>query len=131
MLISKFALASALCLGARAWAAAPADDSDAVLKALGEEVTRSTQNLKSKSDAPLYYLSYRVRDGQWVNLAASYGAMDTAIDSDDPLAGRVRFLDVSTRVGSPKLDNTHKLRGGRGEFGGFGGLQLPIEDDAG
>jgi TldD protein len=131
MLISKFALASALCLGARAWAAAPADDSDAVLKALGEEVTRSTQNLKSKGDAPLYYLSYRVRDGQWINLAASYGVMDTSIESDDPLSGRVRFLDVAARVGSPKLDNTHKLRGGHPDFGGFGGQQLPIEDDTG
>jgi predicted Zn-dependent protease len=38
---------------------------------------------------------------------------------------------VSTRVGSPKLDNTHKLRGSHGDFGGFGGMQLPLEDDPG
>src|SRR5579864_5486966 len=99
-----------LALLVLAAAAGPAD-SDVVLDALVHQVQQSTKNLKSRGDNPLYYLSYRVRDGQWFNLAASFGAMDTNVEEDDPLAGRVRFLDVSARVGSPRLDNTHKLRG--------------------
>lgn len=108
-------------------------DSDAVLRALVTEVDRSSQALKSNASTPLYYLSYRVRDGVNFNLSASYGAIDSAPDSDDPLLGRYRTLDVSARVGSPQLDNTHKLRGAGFDFSDYGwrgGTALPIEDDA-
>src|SRR5206468_1190356 len=49
----------------------------------------------------------------------------------DPMSGRTRYLDVQARVGSSKLDNTHKMRGDFSwDFGGYGaGGQLPIEDD--
>ena len=61
-------------------------------------------------------------------LSASYGAL-TDPGPSGPNAGRRRSLDVAVRVGSPQLDNTHKLRG-EWSWGGFGrSASLPIEDD--
>jgi len=120
-----------LLLASAALVTAAPSESDPVLDALAAEIQSSTQNLKGHGDAPLYYLSYRVRDGQWLNLSSAYGATEVNIENEDPLAGRARYLDVSARVGSPGLDNTHKLRGSHGDFGSFGGQQLPIEEDPG
>jgi predicted Zn-dependent protease len=114
-----------------------ADDasSDVVLKALVTELNRSTQAVKGASGAPLYYLSYRVNDGRTVEITASYGALDEGSRDRDNLAGRVRVLDVSARVGSARLDNTHKIRSGQFDFDfgdSVGDLKtLPIEDDEG
>jgi predicted Zn-dependent protease len=81
--------------------------------------------LAGKGDTPLYYLSYRVRDGVSYNMSASYGVLTSPAQVEEPLAGRARILDVATRVGSPKLDNTHRM-GGMG-----GGGLLPIDNDPG
>src|SRR5690348_6402848 len=94
-----------LALWAGASAAAAPKDSDPVLQSLVEELERSRTNLaersKAKGEQPLYYLSYRVSDGQWFQVGASFGALEQGADWDDPLAGRMRYLDVSARVGSP------------------------------
>src|SRR5688572_5627357 len=86
--------------------AAAAAQTDPLLTALSEELARSLKLLKGKPDATLYYLSYRLNDGQWFQESASFGALENAPDDDDPLAGRARYLDVSARVGSRSLDNT-------------------------
>lgn len=136
----SFALVAVLALAAPAAAPAPPapaakeQDSDVLMKALVEGLSSSFKSLKEKSqkDAPLYYLSYRVADGTWFVDSASFGASeDTASDEDDPTAGRIRYFDVSARVGSTKLDNTHKVRGGLSfdfERGGAG-ANLPLDDD--
>jgi len=41
--------------------------------------------------------------------------------------GKSRLLDVSVRVGSPKLDNYHRVRGDRGQF--TSGAALTYEDN--
>ncbi len=102
---------------------------DPLLDALVAELERSLTNLRSKGEEPLYYLAYRVHDGYDIGISASYGAIQQG-SQDDPRAGRRRVLDVSARVGSPKFDNTHKVRG-EWSWGGFGGGEsLPTEDDA-
>src|SRR5687768_4916052 len=83
-----------------------ADEKDPLLDALTSELERSVASLKTKGDEPLYYLSYRVHDGQSLDLSASYGALLEG-GSSDPNAGRHRLLDVSVRVGCPECDNTH------------------------
>jgi predicted Zn-dependent protease len=112
-----------------------ANESDAVLRALTTEADEVTRSLKGKGDSPLYYLSYRVHDGVSLSLTASFGALVSGAEGDDPLSGRNRLLDVSARVGSPTLDNTHKIRGGRFDFdmgdNGGGINPLPVEDDEG
>ncbi|HVE81800.1 MAG TPA: metallopeptidase TldD-related protein [Myxococcales bacterium] len=115
--------------------AAKADD-DPLLAALTEELARSFKALGAKRDAAakgeqgLYYLSYRLNDGQWFQESASFGAIEAAAPFDDPLAGRARYLDVAARVGSRALDNTHQVRDEL-SFGGSegSGVYLPIEDD--
>lgn len=105
-------------------------DADVLLDALVAELGRSHENLRDKGDDPLYYLSYRVEDGRRFSISASFGSLEQD-STRDPYGGRRRTLDVSARVGSHELDNTHKVRG-EFSFGGFGGgRQLPIEDDAG
>jgi TldD protein len=113
---------------------APPADKDVLLDALVAELQRNKSGLKGEKDAPLYYLSYRVADGETWAQSASFGSMEGTKVSPGRLAGRSRVLDVSVRMGSRQLDNTHKVRGGSGWFEfdfGSGGRPLPIDDDEG
>lgn len=111
--------------------AAPAAPSDVLLEALTTELARSKKGLPGEKDAPLYYLSYRVTDGEAWSASASFGALEGQAGRRDPMAGRVRLLDVVARVGTKDLDNSHKVRGSYDfDFGG-GGRTLPVEDDLG
>ncbi len=125
-------VALAISGGVLAAPAAPASlADDGVLAALTDELDQSKKQLKGKGDEAPYYVSYRVWDAQMYNLSASYGALESGLEDDDPLSGRHRLLDVSVRVGSPKLDNTHKVRGGFGGFRMSAAEALPIDDDRG
>ena len=50
-------------------------ETDAVRDALQLEAKRAAAALRGNTDAPLYYLAYRVRDGSTVNMAASFGSV--------------------------------------------------------
>jgi len=77
-----------------------------VIAAMSEELGRSLSQLKNAGSAPLYYLAYRVYDSPWQRISASNGAvLEEYIDNYS------RMLSVDLRVGSPKFDNTHFLRG--------------------
>ena len=113
---------------------APPQEKDVLLDALVAELQRNKAGLKGEKDAPLYYLSYRVADGETWSQSASFGALEGTKISPGRLAGKSRILDVSVRMGSRQLDNTHKVRGGSGWFEfdfGSGGRPLPIDDDDG
>ncbi|MCU0695829.1 MAG: metallopeptidase TldD-related protein [Myxococcaceae bacterium] len=119
-----------LLLAQKAPAAAPPAP-DVLLEALTKELARSKKGLPGEKDAPLYYLSYRVTDGETWGASASFGALEGQSGRPGRLAGRVRLLDVMARVGTRDLDNTHKVRGSFDfDFGG-GGRSLPIDDDQG
>jgi len=97
VLLAALALAAGMPLLSPAFAA----DDDPVFRALSDELNRSMQRLEMK-DVPLpYFLSYRVRDYDVINVAARYGAV---VVSDQR---RDRYLHVDLRVGSPELDNTN------------------------
>jgi predicted Zn-dependent protease len=112
--------------------AVPAQElkSDRLLGALVEELERSKKSLPSPADAPFYYLSYRVLDAQSFSIATSLGVLVDSQQTVDPLAGKLRVLDVSARVGSRRLDNTHQLRGDRDFDFRRTTESLPIEDEA-
>ena len=89
----------------------PSDDSDSakssaapspdpVMQVMQGELSRATSAL-AKSDPAPYYLSYTVYDQHVIVLVGSYGSLltDTALHR--------RQADVTMRVGSPALDNTH------------------------
>jgi predicted Zn-dependent protease len=82
------------------------------------ELSRATKEL-SKSDQPPYYVSYTVYDQDFVVLAGAYGSL-----LSDTTAER-RFADVTMRVGTPDLDNTH----GQSRSSGVTSGTLPLGND--
>lgn len=92
-----------------------------VLNTLSEELQRNFIGLKQKADPPPYFLSYEVTEQDFHVAGASLGALNSSGDS------RSRFLDVSVRVGSPKLDNYHRVRGERAQF--TSGVNVSIDDN--
>jgi predicted Zn-dependent protease len=83
------------------------------------ELDRAKTDL-AKSDPAPYFLSYTVYDQDQILIAASYGGVlsDTA--------ERRRTADVTMRVGTPGLDNTH----GQSRQSGMISGTLPLNDDS-
>lgn len=102
-------------------------ESDVVLRALVDELGRSTEKLSLEDLAAPYFIEYGLSDAAMGSVSADLGAVT------DRSEVRPRFLRVTVRVGSYELDNTNFSGGGGGfYFGGFGGsgrATLPIEDD--
>jgi TldD protein len=92
---------------------------DPVFKAMQNEMARATSEL-GKAEQPPYYLSYTVYDQDFVVLVGAYGSLLT--DS----AAQRRFADVTMRVGTPELDNTH----GQSRPSGVTSGGLPLGNDA-
>src|SRR5262245_32804457 len=129
MAIRRVLLLAVACalLGARQEPAKPAPSGATMMKALQAELDRAFAKLKGAGDSPVYYLCYRVYETESVNISATYGAIDGIRRGD-----RSRDLDVELRVGTPKLDNTHKLRdAGWDPSDSYGGgfSPMPLEDD--
>lgn len=111
--------------GAIAQAQAPA--SSPLLHAMSFELDRSMTGLRAQPHPP-YFIAYEIAEANTAIIRGSFGAI-----TEDSRSRR-RSLVVDLRVGTPKLDNTHALRGG---FPGlaalmnFGGLsiEMPIDDD--
>lgn len=81
-------------------------NADVVLNAMEQELKRSYKVLSKAEPAALYFLHYEIWDEHRVSITASLGAIYFNTDE------RHRYLDVDVRVGTPKLDNTHEIRGG-------------------
>jgi TldD protein len=103
---------------------APADKpvssgaSDVVLATMRTELNRAKADL-SKSDPAPYFLSYTVYDQDQIVIAAAYGGILSNSTT------RRRTADVTMRVGTPQLDNTHGQSRGSGMTSG----SLPLNDD--
>ena len=85
--------------------AATVSASDNILDCMQTELNRAFSHLKQEKGAPLYYLAYRLYEGNWQSVAARSGA-STGIYAARPW----RMLSVDLRLGSPQFDNTHFLR---------------------
>jgi TldD protein len=92
--------------------------SDPVLKAMQTELSRATMEL-GKTEQPPYYLSYTVYDQDFVVLVGAYGSLLTNT------AARRRQADVTMRVGTAELDNTH----GQSRPSGVSSGTLPLGND--
>ena len=82
-------------------------------------VADATSAASADEPLPPYFLSYTVRDTNYVSIRALYGALA------ESSAGRTRSADIQVRVGDPKLDNTHGTHRGSA----VNSLQLPLGDD--
>src|SRR5437879_1803653 len=90
------------------------------LPVLTEELERNFAALKKTDPAP-YFLSYEVTDQDYAVISASFGAITNQRES------RSSNLDITVRVGSPKLDNYHRIRGDRAQF--TNGSSVVIENN--
>src|SRR4029077_16537503 len=92
--------------------------SDPVLKAMQTELARATAELGKTEQAP-YFLSYTVYDQDFVVLVGAYGSLLNNVSAQR------RQADVTMRVGTPDLDNTH----GQSRPSGVTSGALPLGDD--
>jgi TldD protein len=92
---------------------------DLVLSAMQGELSRATAALAKTEPAP-YFLSYTVYDQNLVVLVGAYGSLLTNA------ALQRRQADVTMRVGTPALDNTH----GQSRASGVTSGTLPQGDNA-
>ena len=93
-----------------------------LLDILSAELQRNFSMLKEKADPPPYYMSYTVTDDETEVLTASLGAVVNRNKRE------LRYLDVTVRVGSPKLDNYHVVKGERVRF--TSGSVIPLDNVA-
>lgn len=77
---------------------------------MSSELNRNFSVLKQKADPAPYFMSYEVTEQNYHTISSALGVITSKDD------GKARRLDVSVRVGSPKLDNYHLVRGDRGQF---------------
>jgi hypothetical protein len=102
------------------WAGHNFDKSAPLLDILSGELERNFRILREKGDPPAYYIAYAVTDQESHNVGATRGALQTANHASS------RWLDVTVRVGSPELDNYHRLSGDRFAFSSS--VRLPLEN---
>jgi Predicted Zn-dependent proteases and their inactivated homologs len=96
--------------------------SPALLTILSDELNRNFQSLKEKGDPPPYFMAYEVTEEEACTVQATLGALQAS------MCGHTRQLDVTIRVGSPQLDNYHRVEGERPVF--TSAARLPLEDVA-
>ena len=105
--------------GTLSWSAPrPETDSSVLLTTMQSELQRAKDSL-SKSDPAPYFISYEVYDQHTFQVAGTYGTIVTSNASNR------RWADVTMRVGSPSLDNTHNENRASGITSG----PLPLADD--
>jgi TldD protein len=105
-----------LALALPAAAASP----PSLLDILSEELQRNFSVLKEKADPPPYYMAYTVTEEEDQGVSARFGTLNGESKN------HVRFLDITIRVGSPKLDSYHVVQGQRARF--TPGAVLPLDD---
>lgn len=91
-----------------------------ILNTMNEELQRNFEVLKQKADPPPYFLSYEITDQDDHTVSASLGVLNSTS------ASRNRYLDVTVRVGDPKLDNFRRVRGERVDF--TSGASVVLDD---
>jgi TldD protein len=120
-LVAGLAVLVAACAALAADQRTKSPEAPAILATMQSELDRSMAGF-SKGDPPVYFISYTVADRQYVDVSGSNGALLSSTDN------RARWLEVQTRVGSYKQDNTHKL-GERAPSWTSPGTSTVLDDD--
>jgi predicted Zn-dependent protease len=81
-----------------------------LLDTMAQELNRNFAAFKEKADPAPYFLSYEVTEIVYQTISGSLGSITSYGGA------KSRTLDVSVRVGTPKLDNYRRIRGDRGQF---------------
>jgi TldD protein len=91
-----------------------------LLDILSDELQRNFTILKQNGDPAPYYMDYTVTDEESQSLSATLGTIESHKKD------RLRYLDVTLRVGAAQLDNYHSVNGQKGRF--TNGEILPLDD---
>ncbi len=91
-----------------------------LLDILSDELQRNFTILKQNADPPPYYMDYTVTDEESQSISATLGSIDTRHKN------RLRYLDITLRVGAAQLDNYHSVNGQKGRF--TRGDILPLDE---
>jgi len=110
--------AALLCIAASAGAAADS----ALLDTMNQELQRNFSTLKQKGDPPPYFMAYEISDLDSHAVTATLGSLIGKQDSHN------RYLDITLRVGDPKMDNYRRARGERVQFTTV--IPVAIDDNA-
>jgi predicted Zn-dependent protease len=101
------------------------DKDDIVMKAMRDELARSTSQLHMDTLEKPYFISYRIDDLSGATVSASLGS----VTQSNPV--RARIIGVEVRVGDYAFDNSNYVSadsfGGMGMGGGVS--QGPLDDD--
>jgi TldD protein len=92
-----------------------------LLDVMREELDRNFAILKEKSDPPAYFAAYTITDVESRGVSSTMGTLQGSSNNHS------RLLDVTVRVGTPKLDNYHKLPGENPRFSTAS--QVTVEDN--
>ena len=114
-LVKTLQLAALAAVSAAAFGA----DEPSLLNTMNGELQRNFSALKQKADPSPYFLAYEVTDQETHSVTASLGELGSSNN------GHSRYLDVTVRVGDPKLDNFRRVRGERIQF--TSGAQVAVD----
>jgi predicted Zn-dependent protease len=92
---------------------------DVVLRAMQDELARSTTQLKIENSPPPYFAAYRVTESVNCRVVASFGGIVTSEPAHRPR----RTVAVEVRVGTPQFDQTDFVS----TAGLMGGASFPAE----
>ena len=98
-----------------------AQQDDAEMRAMRDEMKRSVKELHLDSTDVPYYVQYKIVDSRKLEAQASLGALVSSGET------RTRLLTVSVRVGDYDLDSSNFNSGGTGLaalLGSLGGVAL-------
>jgi len=115
---SVIALAIAALAAARVAVPAADPPSEVLLGTMQQELSRAQSSL-SKTDPAPYFIGYTVYDQQLMAISAGLGSVMNSVTTQR------RIADVTMRVGTAALDNTH----GQGRQSGITTQTLPLGDD--
>lgn len=87
---------------------------------LTEELQRNFTVLKQKGDPPPYYMAYEVTEEESQAITAAMGSLIANNKTHR------RYLDITVRVGTPKIDNYHIVQGQRPHF--TPGAMISLDD---
>ncbi len=112
-------IATAFLLSLHCFASSPAHDKpDVLLSTMQDELARAQASLGKLDPAP-YFLSYSVYDSGVSMVLGSQGTLVSSIQT------RRRAADVTMRIGTAALDNSHAQNRQSASISGT----LPLEDD--
>ena len=95
---------------------------DKLIRILDEEVQREIQILKQQ-EVPAYYINYRVDEIYRYQIVSSFGALTYSLSNNS------RYVTVTVRVGSSKMDNYHQIRDNYFDFRDYLPIDLPSTEE--